>query len=67
MSILKRVGNKVIVKGTPPVAAIPPWTEYRPDPAQAALYDDLFAIYQEAIEINAALGKRLAALGRASG
>ena len=32
MSILKRVGNKVIVKGTPPVAAIPPWTEYRPDP-----------------------------------
>ena len=32
MSILKRIGNKVIVKGTPPVAAIPPWTEYRPDP-----------------------------------
>lgn len=31
MSILKRIGNKVIVKGTPPVAAIPPWIEYRPD------------------------------------
>ena len=32
MSILKRIGNKMLVKGTPPVAAIPPWTEYRPDP-----------------------------------
>lgn len=32
MSILKRIGNKVIVKGTPPVPATPPWTEYRADP-----------------------------------
>lgn len=38
--------------------------EYRPDPAQAALYDDLFAIYLEAIDTNAALGKRLAAVGQ---
>ena len=39
---------------------------FLPDPAQAALYEDLFAIYLEAIEVNAALGKRLAALGGAS-
>lgn len=44
MSILKRVGNKVIVKGTPPVAAIPPWTEYRPDPpATKATQNSLLA------------------------
>lgn len=44
MSILKRVGNKVIVKGTPPVAAIPPWTEYRPDPpATQATQNSLLA------------------------
>ena len=32
MSILKRVGKKTLVKGTPPVPAIPPWTEYVADP-----------------------------------
>lgn len=41
--------------------------EISPDPGRAALYDDLFAIYQEAVGANATLGKRLAALGGHAG
>lgn len=37
---------------------------FEPDPVAAGRYDELFAVYRDAVETNAAIGRRLAAAAR---